>query len=339
MKINIDEKLETTEILIETQDDLWYIKNILNPGDIIEGIAYRRLEKRNDLERSKSTERIPIKVKIKIENLDFQPFTDKIKILGIIIDGDFSGEHQSIMYGPGDTLKIYKNLNEAERDFLNEAVKNEYSSGMIFVSLDEEAADIYLMRSYSLQDMAHIESNKTGKRYDLKYNEKQYFLDIIKALKNIKNVFLLIVLGTGFEPEKLYNEIKKDPFFNNIDVKFYNTYDTGKSGVYNLLNSDATSNIIKESRMAKEKRILETFLRNLNSGLSVYGYDEINNYLDNGAIDTLIISEEKFKMPETRELLNKASGIKIYIISNYTEPGEIIRSFGGYCAILRYKIK
>ena len=204
--------------------------------------------------------------------------------------------------------------------------------------MDDESADLYIMRSYSLQDLAHIDSKKTGKRYDAKYNDNDYFSDIIKTLKNIRNIFLIVIIGTGFEPEKFYNQIRKDPYFNGIDIRFYNTPDTGKSGVYDLLNSDIASDIIKKSRVASEKKVTENFLKNLNLGLSLYGYDQIKEYINTGAIDTLIISEEKFKMPETRELLNNASGTKIYVVSNYTEPGEIIKSFGGYCAILRYKI-
>ncbi len=54
-------------------------------------------------------------------------------------------------------------------------------------------------------------------------------------------------------------------------------------------------------------------------------------------IEDLLISESKFRDPETRSLLSQINGVNVHVISDYTDSGEIIKQFGGYCGILRYK--
>lgn len=76
----------------------------------------------------------------------------------------------------------------------------------------------------------------------------------------------------------------------------------------------------------RDEKIINKFLEGLNkSATSIYGYGDILKYAQMGIIQDLIISEEKFHAPETRELLSILNGsANIHVISRYSDSGEII---------------
>jgi len=339
VKIIEDNRKDSTLILmINTIDDLWYLKNILDKDDHIITSVFRRQEQNADLNRSKSMERKKIKVMLRIEKIDFLPYTDNLKILGEIIEGENSGSYQSVMIGVDDEITIIKNLDSGEQEFLRESVDNYYKNVVVFVSLDDESCIIALMKSYGIQEIADISSKKPGKDYGSSGEETGYYKEIITSLKNIKNPASIIILGPGFEHTKLYSKIHDDPFFNNITVYDFPETDNGKRGIYEFMADKKSADVLKGARLAADEKLIENFLINLNkTGLSVYGYDELVKYAKMNMLEDILISESKFKDPETRELLNEITGINVHVISDYTDSGEIIKQFGGYCGILRYK--
>jgi protein pelota len=329
------------KIRIETLDDLWYIKNLLEPGDLIVSDVFRRVELNDDMDRAKSTERKKIKVKLKVEKVDFQPYTDKIKILGEIIEGDEAGSHQSIFLGTDDEFLLIKEFTDEDLNLLREATDTSQSTGIYFISMDDEEATVCALRPYGIQELASIKSGKSGKYFDVKQQSSGYYQEIEYVLKNIRDIIILIILGPGFEHSKFYNFINQNPYFKNFKKYDFAVEDTGKRGIYEFLGSEKSENILKNSRLVRDEKIINKFLEGLNkSATSIYGYGDILKYAQMGIIQDLIISEEKFHAPETRELLSILNGsANIHVISRYSDSGEIIKKFGGYCAILRYSIK
>ncbi|MEM0139265.1 MAG: mRNA surveillance protein pelota [Ferroplasma sp.] len=325
-------------LLINSMDDLWYLKNILNSGDLIIAYVFRRIDQNAEMTRAKATERKRIKITLRIESFDFQPYTDKIKILGEIIEGENSGSHQSIMVGLDDEITLVKNFTGEEFTLLKEAINNYYKNSIIFVSMDDESALIAILKSYGIQDIAEIYSGKSGKDYEIKESKSSYYTEMAKVIKTAGEISSLIILGPGFEPRKFYEYLKNDPYFRSTAI--YNVAETenGKRGIYEFLHDEKNAELLKGAKMAGDERLIEKFLKNLNkTGLSIYGYDEIRKYAAMNMVDDILISESKFKTPEARELLDSISGANIHIISEYTDSGNIIKKFGGYCAILRYK--
>jgi protein pelota len=339
MKIIEDDRKDSKLIiLINTVDDLWYLKNILAPDDNIITSVFRRIEQNSDLTRSKTTERKKIKIRLKVEKIDFLPYTDNLKVLGEIIEGENAGSHQSVMIGIDDKVTIIKELTPEERNLLKEAVENYYSSNIAFVSMDDETCIVALLKSYGIQDIGEISSRKPGKDYEITNVKSNYYDEIISALKNVKNAGAIIILGPGFEHTKFYEKLKNDPFFGHIQIYDFPETDNGKRGIYEFMAEKKSDEILKGARLAADEKLIENFLMNLKkTQLSVYGFDELIKYAKMNMLGTLLISESKFKDPETRKLLAEMSGVDVHIISDYTDSGGIIKQFGGYCGILRYK--
>ncbi len=339
MKIVEDDRKDSKIVLlINTIDDLWYLKNILSPGDNIITSVYRRQEQKTDMTRSKSVERKKIKIKLKIEKVDFLPYTDNLKILGEIVEGENTGSHQSVMIGIDDEITLVKDLDSQESQLLKESVDSLYTNTIVFASMDDESCNVAILKSYGIQDMGEIVSGKSGKDYESKSSDSGYYNEILQTLKNIKNLATIIVLGPGFEHTKFYEKIKKDPFFNSIDVYDIAETDSGKRGIYEFMAEKQSEDILKGARLAGDEKLVQLFLKNLNkTELGIYGYDEIVKYAEMNVLEDLLISESKFRDPETRMLLSQITGLNVHIISDYTDSGDIIKRFGGYCGILRYR--
>ena len=138
----------------------------------------RRVERKQDMNRSKETERKPVSVTIRCESISFQDFSRNLRVLGTIVNGpeDDVGDHQSISLTIGDSFDlISKQWTDEERKLLNEAGNSGIRGKLIFITLDDESAGIFLSRSYGNQKLASIESEKSGKMYESNYSENSYF--------------------------------------------------------------------------------------------------------------------------------------------------------------------
>ena len=109
MRIISDEKSEEWKsIYVEDLDDLWYLRNIIRKGDAIRMTVMRRLEKQDDINRLKEQSRKPVTLTIRTDEVEFQEFVDRLKVLGTIVseNENLRGEHQSFLISPGTTFDL-----------------------------------------------------------------------------------------------------------------------------------------------------------------------------------------------------------------------------------------
>lgn len=343
--MNEDKESSTLTIYVQSIDDLWYLKNFISPDDKVKMTTLRRMERQDDLTRSKETQRKPMTLTIEVKDVEFQEFADKLKVLGKIVGGseDLIGEHQSFMIGPEDTFDLIKERWTAEeRKMLDEGLEQAFQVEYCFITLDDEEALISVLRSYGIQNFGKINAGKSGKDYETKYSEKDYFSEISKAIKGtISKEAIIIVLGPGFTRDKFVAYLRLDPAFTGRQISSFPTNRADEAAVYEFLAKEESEGIFANARMLQEKRILETFLKNLRTNnLAAYGFLNVKEALDAGAVETLMLTEEKFRDKESMPILEAAknSGSTVHIFSVHNESGKTVKSFGGYCAILRYQI-
>ncbi len=317
------------KIRVDNLDDLWYLKLLLKPGDIVFGTVYRKESGSEDMTRSKKMQRKRLRIGIEVERLEFQEFSDRLRIMGIIVKGeeDYLGLHQTINVGIGDEISIVKEWSDEEIKLLNEAVENSEKPTIYFLAIEHGLATIAVLRAYGIQEIASIR-----KRGD---EDKEFFGEVLSALKNAwDGLSPLVILGPGFYKENFLE-------FANSKIKNYIVLQASHGdmrGIHEVLKS-AGSKIIKEARVAKEEKLVSTLLEEIKKdGLYAYGVDEVRKYLENGAVKILLVSDRKYR--EYEDLVKLASETKadIHIISTSHEKGHILDSLGGIAAILRFKL-
>ncbi len=329
---------------VENQDDLWYLRNIISEGDLVRTTVMRRVEKQADMVRSKETSRKPVAVLLSVESIDFRPFTNSLKILGVIVGGsdEARGEHQSVTVEEGTSFDLIKEKwTDAQSHMLTEAKDSPFSFKGVFVTMDDEVADVFALRSYGIHNIGTVESGKTGKQFDTPYSEDDYFSRIVsEILDPIRDLQAIIVLGPGFTREHFISYLRQKSLFRNARILSFPSDRRDIGAVYGFLKSDESSRLLTNMRLMREQELVDAFLRNLNTNqLACYGVADTMKNLESSAVETLMISEELYRSSEGMKLLRIAgdTGARIHVFSSHGDPGIMLNKFGGAAGILRFR--
>ncbi len=341
MKIyEIDEKTKKISLKITNMDDLWFLNNFLEQGDIVFGQIFRKEDERNDSVRSKKTERIRINVGIELEHTEFQDFSNRLRIMGIIKFGpeEYIGFHQSLNIDVGTDIEIIKK--DWKKYYIEELKRAEETSQLVmFISMDDEEATIAFLRDYAIQIFADIKLKKPSKESDEKFENN--YSEIISKIKQywIENMPIILV-GPGFFKENFYNAIPEQEKFKKLIV-IVNTSYAGERGIYEALNSGTLDTLLKEQRLKIEISLVNELLDEIGkNGNFAYGYENIKNAIDYGAVKKLLVVDKKIRDEKIITLMKEAEkqNAEIHIISSSHEYGKILENLGGIAAVLRFSI-
>lgn len=147
-----------------------------------------------------------------------------------------------------------------------------------------------------LNSTAHQKVHKGGQsaaRFDRLHVEGVEFyykrigeaMDAFVGLKNFEGV---IVGGPG--PAK-HDFVKMKPF--NYQLKILGVVDTGYTDEFGLRETlEKSSEIIADQEAVKEKKLLDEFMKRVSTGgLALYGLNEIQDALERGQVEKLIVTE------------------------------------------------
>ena len=113
---------------------------------------------------------------------------------------------------------------------------------------------------------------------------REYFIDIYP----IKG---LIISGPGPTKEEFVNENYLEYRLQDMIISTIDSSYAGSEGIREAFAK--SSDILSNFRLVEEKQIVEKLFReiNTNSGLGVYGLDDMINYLKNNVVDTIIVTD------------------------------------------------
>jgi protein pelota len=341
-----DQKKGEIKLIAENLDDIWHLYNIIEKGDLVRAISFRTDEQKDDKIRSKKAEKKRMKLGVRVENINFHEFSDRLRIHGTIEEGpqDLGSYHTlNISAEKMDRLSIVKKewkLYQLER--IDEAVQQRLLSILIFASLDEDKATIALLRQSGIQFITEIESKRSGKMYESKEYEHEYFGEIIATLKQYKKKESpLVVIGPGFTRENLikYGKTKDSEIFETCIS--HGTGQAGMNGIQEALKLGIVEKITKENRVLLETQYIEQLFEEIKKdALATYGEIDVENALNRGAVERLLISDILIRTKIGEQLLTLArkTNSKFTIINTMHEAGKKFDSIGGVAALLRFKL-
>lgn len=346
------------KVLIENIDDLWHILNIVEKGDFVYATTYRRYETKLFKQRLRPArgEKRKMILGIEVEKLDFQPFTDRLRISGVIRDGDeqYIGSHHTLNIEINEKVTIKKSEWSSEQlKRLENAVKLATRPFGIIVAIERGEASVAILHQYGLQQYGTINYHLPGKMYETKLNMsvemKKFFEKVLLAIEGARleiNTDLLHIVGPGFVKDNFYKFCKQHASgIKKISIQATST--GGFNGIYEALKSGATVKWLRECRLNFEIQLVEKlFIEIAKNGLYTYGYDYVLKAVETGAVDTLLVIDTKIREVDEKErikirnLLNLADtkGTRTVIISSLHEGGKKLAAINGVGAILRFKI-
>jgi protein pelota len=77
-------KASEIKLMLGSMDDLWHLFNIIEKGDVVFTMTYRREEKKTDKLRPERGKKKPMRLGMVVEDIEFHEFSDRLRILAHI---------------------------------------------------------------------------------------------------------------------------------------------------------------------------------------------------------------------------------------------------------------
>jgi len=335
------------KVIPENLDDIWHLYNIIDEKDLIRAVTFRTDEQKDDKIRTKKATKKRMKLGIRVSEIKFHEFSDRLRIHGTIEEGpqDLGSFHTlNIDAEKMDKISIIKEeWKHHHIKRLEEAVDQSKKPLILFVSIDDDTATTAVLRQSGIQKIADIDSKRSGKMYEeTKEYEKQYYGEILTIIKNnmTKNTALVIV-GPGFTKEHFikYGKEKLPDYFTKCHAN--GTGHAGMNGINEAIKTGVIKHITKENRVVLETDLIEKLFSEIKKdGLATYGEKEVENALKSGAVENLLITDTLVRTKKGERFLEiaKVTNSNFTIINTMHDAGKKMEGIGGIGALLRYKI-
>ena len=339
--ITSDWKRGEVRLRVENNDDVWHLKNIIDPGDVVTAKTLRHIFIQREGRKEKA-ERKLVTLTIEVEKVSYHPTTKKLRVTGKIIEGPEDvqlGSYHSIEVDAGSVLTIKKS--SWRRDQIERLKKAMMSVPLLLlVSVDLDKAVFVILKNDRLEMLTEVKNPHSLQEE----RQIEFYRMIVKEMEKFSSkVYRVILAGPGFAKDHVYELIKKTN--SELKDKVVKTYcsSASMSGINEILKSGVLDKVLKESRIMEEIKLIEDFFKHIgkDDGLACYGYDEVKMACEAGAVDTLLVSEEKIREGCVEKLAKSVEemGGKVEVISKDHEMGERFYRMGGIGAILRFKYK
>lgn len=341
----LDDRHGVIRVRIDSEDDLWLLSFLLAPGDTIKALTSR------DVSLGSEKRRIPMVLSVKVEYVEFQPFTNRLRIHGIVLEGPdrfgVIGSHHTISVGVGSEITITKS--NWDKKLLDEVLKIARAINILLIAVDFDEYAIALLQT---QGLKIVESKNVSLPIsdEMLEEEKKVLVEELarKIVETARRYSVeAIVIGS---PGNLKVEIKEAIENLSRELKIYldTVANGGYAGLQELLHRDVLGSIIRDSAIAKATKIIEEFDKLLvkNINMVAYGVDNVVLATELGAVKKLAIVDEMVSgFDETRQKIEKMlkdvvnKNGDIVIVPSDTPVGQRIKMLGGVIAILRYPLE
>jgi cell division protein pelota len=339
--VYFDEKHGIMKVHVDNEDDLWTLSLVIEKGDEVVARTMR------DVSVGKESRRVPMTVKLRVERTEFQVFTNRLRILGVIEEAPekfgVQGSHHTVNVDVGDELIIIKKIwskfalskikRQAEPRVKVLIVLVDYDELLIAVPYSQGVKVLTdrTLRTPSKNDPSVIEENKAEILKEIEAYAKSYQIDAV------------IVAGPGPFKEEVAKELK------GVKVYVDSVSSATRSGLNELLRREVMNKVMRDYEISSEARILDSALEHIakGDGLAVYGVEEAMQAADLGAISDLLISEDllitdndelRNKVEELMNKVEEASG-KTWIVPRESEIYHQLKSLTGVVGLLRFRIR
>jgi protein pelota len=330
-------------LLPESVDDLWHLKHLIEKGDLVFALTFRKVESVTDKLRPEKVERKPMRLGIRVESVEFDRFVNRLRISGIIESGQDAGSHHTISVEPLRDVSIIKRWRHDQLDRIKKAVQESKRPEIAILTIEAGDANIGILRQYGVEEVASI--TQSGGKLELG-SQNDFFSRIYEQLiqTSAENY---VIAGPGFVKEDFIKFAKQaDPHFSERTV-VENTTSVGISGFQEVLRRGAIDRLIKDAHLVRETRLMDELLAEIAAdGKAAYGMAEVAKAQQWGAIDTLLIADETLRNEREKgttidELLTTVYNSKgrVVVFSTDFEPGKRLANLGGVAALLRFKLQ
>ena len=310
---------------IENEDDLWYLKDLIKSGD--------RLKTRTQRTKLDGREKKTCTLTIEAEKIEYQE--NRLRVTGEIKKSaeDIEMGYHTFNLEPGKEFELWKKFSDEEWDLLQEA-ENHESYSVLFCLVQKGEADFFIVEESGIKDLSRIDQNIPGKLYSDQDTGESFYSQVQQVLSRTSDdVDYIILGGPGFEKNKVKN-LLKDKILEKIFMQ--DTSVIGETGLNEAIKRGALDKVVKDSRISGESEKVEKFLERIREERNVSYGDEVDELVEQGAVEELILTTEKYREKPGLAEKTEQMGGSVSVVHTDHEAGKRLENFGGKAALLRY---
>jgi protein pelota len=337
-------------LLVESPDDLWTLRRLIEKGDTLITRSSRVLKKEDEYSRPDRGERIRVTISLVVEAVSLDRSVARLRVRGRIreaTDDSISraGSH-SVSISPGHGLTLQKeHWTPLHTEILNSARK--IGRRFLLVAIDRREAGIGLLSGSHLSIVAALESGASGKG-SKEVSLEPFLTKVVGIVKGeVKPKDVIAVAGPGHTKLELANLLSSDEELRRSLAVIEGFDLAGNDGVRSLMKADAFQKVASDSVLVEVQSIVNEAIRRLSRGdpRVAYSFPHVRDAAALGAVESCVTSDDVFSQGvdegEVVSMLNalEARGGKVYMVDSSLEFGKQVSSFGGVIALLRYAVR
>ncbi len=346
-----DLKRGVVKLVPESTDDLWLLATVLQPGDYVRARTLREVHF-GDRGSGRSS-RVPMVLTVRVENVEFQPFTTRLRVRGIVVEGPEKygvlGKHHTISIDVGQEVTIAKpqGWSKAVLRRLEEAGRG---SSALVVAVDYDEYAVGVVRGQGVKILASDSIRLPGKDDPSREERLREAVTVIAktaaTVAEREKPLVIVVAGPGRLKERVAEKLRE--YLPGARIEVDHVSMGGEAGVYEEIRRGVTRQVLKEAASIEAERIIEEFEKRLakDSRLVAYTLDMVERAVEAGAVEELLLLDELLHSPDPEvrkrvdELLRHAdeTRARIHFVSLESPVGFKLKGLGGIVALLRYPL-
>ncbi len=336
----------------ENAEDIWLLRRIVSPNDLVSGETSRAVKNVGDYVRPDKGDRIKISVTLKVERILLDSVLGRLRIIGDLVSSSSQlvskGSSHSLVVTAAKRIGLRKeHMSNLEIRLLKKSTKED--AGFLLIAIDRREAGLGLVKGVHLQVFPTIQSGFSGKFYREAHKSfEPFFKKIEEALNNVfMQGMITYVSGPGPTKNELINFLSDSGSTIATSARLIEGVDSaGEDGIHLALHSPNLKKDIASSRLGKAAALLEEAVRRIaiDDNRLTLGFSETQQAAQAGAVESLLVSDKIFELAveedDVVQLLNKVESLggKTFLIDSSTDLGIQVSKLGGVIGLLRYAV-
>ena len=349
-RVRTTEGRERMTLVPESLDDLWHLTYVVEPGDRVAGDTTRRIQRNDDDLRDTGGEREHMWVELKVEDVEFAKFANRLRVGGVIVDCSREDQldfHHTTNLEPFEELEVEKVWKPDQEDRLEEAVEATENPDVAVATVEEGQAYVHTVAQYGTEERASV-TGPTGKGEYARPRE-ELFEELTEVLSRM-DVDAVVLAGPGFTKQDALGHIEENAPDVAGRITTVDTAGVGDRGVHEVLKRGAVEEIQTRTRIAEEADLIDELTERIATGeKAAYGPEAVAEAAEFGAVEDLLVLDERLRTERGPEgewdvdvdaivETTEQKGGAVTVFSGEFDPGQQLRNLGGIAALLRYRI-
>lgn len=337
------------KLRIDDDDDLWTLARICREGTSAGMLSHRRDSTTGTQEggRSKQAERKPMWIVLRVEEAGFQPFTDNLRLHGVISEAPMDvGSYHTHIIEAGDEIELSweGGIDSRDLQLIESAVADGQRSRVGLIVVENDEILLFEVAKHGIRDVSSFSMRGGGKRgKDSSAVRSDFYSRVAKeACLVFGSSMPVAICGPGLARERFETNLREACGI----VKILNVATSigGRAAANEVISEGLADSLLGEYAIVHEVRAIEEALRRVSvDGAAAYGIKEIQFSAEQGAVECLVIEasllrEEGLaaKWKTISDAVTTGGGSIIQASMDH-DAGKQLMGFGGALALLRWR--